>query len=750
MTQKYTTLFDRLLLRQKFAILGGLAIILVGVAFYSVVSDQWHKITVTQREQQGLKLANELLALTQLLSKHRAYSVGFISYDATTDSKAIKKAIGQHIDDFAGLNQDNGDILKQWETVKEEWPRIAKKATDHSVSPLEMFRLDTWLIAKVREALNLVIGHYGLSLDPYPESYFLIRSLLVDGPMIAEYLDQANGWGTGLLLQAAEQAEKKIGLTSLQNTTISSDRGRLMAMLSIANEHLDNAEQNFNNFLQADGKHADQERQASMDSQFNTTTALIRQAIELADTEIITNPKPDYPAMDYYMRHNLAIHEIYNEINNGIAELDGIFSRQIQAAGGMLLILSLVILALIAVCTLVSLYIVTSITHPVSFLVGIMQKLAAGDNSVRANIETSDEIGILGRQFDLMIDQRETVRLGIEHENERLNNSVVDLLMSVAKLAQKDLTVRAVVPEDVTGAVADALNLLSEEIARVLRRVAQIADEVADVSQQVQGQSAVVIDVATQEKYEVEQAARELATASQAMLEIARLATACNQAATQAINNTDKAQESVLDTINGITAIRSTIHETEKRIKRLGERSQEIGGVVKLIDGIAERTHILAINAAMSAASAGEAGRSFAVVASEVQKLAGNAREATSKIAALVNSIQTETAETVITMNNAISQVVRGTELAQQAGGEMRETRDTTANLVELVQTIAASSTNQSDVSIRLVNRAKQIQGRTEETYTQLQNQSIQTKLLVELSGLQVSTVGVFTLPEAG
>ena len=214
------------------------------------------------------------------------------------------------------------------------------------------------------------------------------------------------------------------------------------------------------------------------------------------------------------------------------------------------------------------------------------------------------------------------------------------------------------------------------------------------------------------------------------------------------IRNTDKAQETVLDTVQGITAIRDTIRETEKRIKRLGERSQEIGGVVNLINNIAERTHILALNASMHAASAGEAGRGFAVVANEVQRLAENSREATSKIAALVNNIQVETADTVITMNEAIGQVVKGTDLAQQAGNEMRENRETTAELVSLVQRIAADSTNQVKTTQRLRERAQQIQKSTEQTYHNLQEQGEQTEHLVDLSSKLVESVSVFTLPK--
>jgi methyl-accepting chemotaxis protein len=380
-------------------------------------------------------------------------------------------------------------------------------------------------------------------------------------------------------------------------------------------------------------------------------------------------------------------------------------------------------------------------------LMKVVEKIAQGDTLARANIQSADEIGALGRQFDSMLDQRESSNTTIQKENETLNNSIIEMLQVVAKLAQRDLTVTAPVGEDITGPLGDALNLLSSETAKVLNQVVQIAGDVAKVSRQVKSQSDTVINIAAEEKREVAQSAAELSAASEAMLDIAKLALSCNLAAVKAIQNTDKAQETVLDTVQGITSIRNTIRETEKRIKRLGERSQEIGSVVSIINGISERTHILALNASMHAASAGEAGKGFAVVANEVQKLAENARDATSQISSLVNNIQVETADTVTTMNDAISQVVHGTALAQQAGNEMRETRDATANLVQLVRRIAESSKIQAKTSRRLQERAAQIQKSTDQTYDQLQAQAVRTEKLENLSSGLVESVGVFTLP---
>jgi len=191
-------------------------------------------------------------------------------------------------------------------------------------------------------------------------------------------------------------------------------------------------------------------------------------------------------------------------------------------------------------------------------------------------------------------------------------------------------------------------------------------------------------------------------------------------------------------------------NETEKRIKRLGERSQEISGIVNLINSIAERTHILALNASMHAASAGEAGRGFAVVADEVQRLAENAREATSEISTVVNNIRVETSDTVTTMNTVISQVAEGTRLAELAGLSMKENQQATNKLVDSVQQIANSSVAQADVSKQLLERAKQIQESNEQTGRELYEQTKNTDTLVQYSHNLVSTVGVFTLPDSG
>ena len=389
-----------------------------------------------------------------------------------------------------------------------------------------------------------------------------------------------------------------------------------------------------------------------------------------------------------------------------------------------------------------------SIASPVRRVSETVQKVSQGEFTARTGMKEGDELATLGAEFDKMLDERVAHLAKVQEENERLNNSVMGLLQAVYKLSQRDLTIRVPVTEDVTGPVADSLNLLTDETAKVLKGVLNISIGVAKVSEEVKLRSDNVISAATLEQQEVEKTAAELAAASDSMIRIAKLAQACNEAADKAIKSTESAHGTVSDTVSGINAIRNTIRETEKRIKRLGERSQEISGAVNLINSIAERTHILALNASMHAASAGEAGRGFAVVADEVQRLAENARNATNEIASLVNNIQVETNDTVTTMNDAISQVVEGSRLAERAGTEMQSTQQSTAELVAMVQQIAKRSVQQAKASNELRTRAQGIQKSSRETNAKLKEQTKYTDNLVRYSEKLLHAVNVFTLPQ--
>lgn len=391
--------------------------------------------------------------------------------------------------------------------------------------------------------------------------------------------------------------------------------------------------------------------------------------------------------------------------------------------------------------------IIRAISNPLTRLQGTISKIASGDTSARAMMQGEDELAQLARQFDKMMDEREAVQALIQKESAELNESVLTLLQAVAQLSRKDLTVRVPVSENITGAVADALNLLTNETAKVMVDVNNISADVTKASMSVQAKADAMLNAAEQERIEVDRTAISLASAAESMRSIADLAQACNNVADNAIKSTQLALNTVNSTVSGINSTRDVIRETEKRIKRLGDRSQEISGVVNLINVIAERTHILALNASMHAASAGEAGRGFAVVADEVQRLAENARQATQQISALVSNIQMETADTVNTMNSAIAQIVEGSRLAEQAGQQMQLTQQNTAELVSSVKQIANTSETQARAGQTLLDSAEQIKRSSQQATKQLHEQAEQTSNLLDYAKQLLSAVRVFKLP---
>jgi methyl-accepting chemotaxis protein len=317
------------------------------------------------------------------------------------------------------------------------------------------------------------------------------------------------------------------------------------------------------------------------------------------------------------------------------------------------------------------------------------------------------------------------------------------------ELSDKNLTAKAPVTQDIVGTVSDAVNQHTEETSRVLYRVMQIAAQVEDASVKLKGQANQVQTTAEIERKSVEEMIRELATSTEAMNNVAQLTAKSHVASGDATRSTVSALNAVTGTMQGMNSIREMIAETEKRIKRLGERSQEISGIVNLINTIAERTHVLALNASVQAAVAGDAGRGFAVVAEEVQRLAESSRNATAQIGTLVNNIQIETNDTINTVNKTISQVVQGSEFAEKAGIQMAETQKATDNLVDLVLQIAASLDVQLKSAEILQSKVDDLSRSAERTGEQITTQTAEANLLSKSAEQLVKTVGVFTLPNA-
>ncbi len=414
----------------------------------------------------------------------------------------------------------------------------------------------------------------------------------------------------------------------------------------------------------------------------------------------------------------------------------------------LLIYTALGIIALVALVAFLStLQFVKSFTTPILELSSTVAKINEGDTDARVNITSQDEFGQLGGAINQLMDEKISTLVQAEKDNDELNNSIINLLNAAADLSERDFTTQVPVAADITGSVSDALNLMSTQVSTVLKDVAGIAKNVQTSASEVQQQGASVSEVAAQERVQVEKTMLALTQASESMESISDLAKNCNVIAVRASESTQKAVNQVTETATGINGIRDTISETEKRIKRLGERSQEISSVVDIINNVAERTQVLALNASMQAAAAGEAGRGFSVVADEVQRLAKSSRESTSEITTLVGNIQAETSETMAAMNSAISQVIEGTKMAEDSGKQMLETQKTTDELLMFVKQVAEGSELQAKSSNQLRDDAGLIVSSTETTAKQLEEQEKVSQYLVDQSEKLNQSVSIFKLP---
>lgn len=407
------------------------------------------------------------------------------------------------------------------------------------------------------------------------------------------------------------------------------------------------------------------------------------------------------------------------------------------------------IIFVVALGTTIGVYLIyKSIIFPMAHMQNVIRRINRGKSKTRVKMLSHDEMGDLGTAFNKLLDERIQQLEDQSKENDKLNNSIISLIRALGMIARKDLTIKVPVSSDITGTISDAVNLLTTETAKTLHSVKDISLEVNGVSSKLQEQSDVVMQFADNERRQIQATSKALEVLARAMTDVASKAGVADNAATDAIESTQEARKTVLETVSGIRTIRETISETEKRMKRLGDRSQEISGIVNLINTIAERTHILALNASMHAASAGEAGRGFAVVADEVQRLAESARQSTDEISAMVNNIRIETSDTVNLMNTLISQVADGSRLAEAAGKRMEDTETATRSLVENVKSIAEHATQQAEVANRVKDRAAIIRTISEKTGKQLEAQKEFTDSLNHYAETLLERVNVFSLPE--
>lgn len=336
----------------------------------------------------------------------------------------------------------------------------------------------------------------------------------------------------------------------------------------------------------------------------------------------------------------------------------------------------------------------------------------------------------------------------MELQNRHNQDAILRLLDEMGDLADGDLTVSATVTEDITGAIADSVNYTIDALRSLVEQINSTTLQVASAAQETQSTAMHLADASEHQAQQITDVSSAITQMAGSIEEVSNNASQSSEVAKQSVSLAVQGNEAVKKAIRGMDTIREQIQETSKRIKRLGESSQQIGDIVELINDIAEQTNILSLNAAIQAAMAGEAGRGFAVVADEVQRLAERSGNATRQIDALVKTIQSDTSEAISSMERSTSEVVSGAKLSQDAGTSLEQIEAVSHQLADLINNITDNAKQQATAAVSTSESMNVIQEITMQTATGSNESASSIGRLLELTNELRKSVSGFTLPK--
>lgn len=413
-----------------------------------------------------------------------------------------------------------------------------------------------------------------------------------------------------------------------------------------------------------------------------------------------------------------------------------------------LAMISFIVLA-IAVFLVIGMALVTThgLTRQIRLITDLFAKIGMGDFEARTEVVSNDELGKMAISLNAILDNTLTL-IQSREERDEIQASITKLLGEISTLTEGNLTARAEVTEAITGAIADSFNDMAEQLSRIVRDVKITTVQVGDTSAEISTATDELIQSSTHQSKQVAEVMGAITQMSKSIQDVARHAVRSSEVSEKSKRNAKDGAEAVRSTNMAMEAIRDRVQETARSIKRLGESSQEIGNVVQIIDDIADRTSILALNASIQAAMAGDAGRGFAVVAEEVQRLAERSTNSTKQIETLVKNIQGEISEAGAKMEESIQRVVEGSKLADGAHEKLEEIEKVSSQLAQLVQSISEAARQQAQSS-QWISKTMQDVGQTSSQTSRASRQTIESMEKMAAVAQKLSdSVEAFKLPE--
>jgi twitching motility protein PilJ len=674
-------LLRNLKIGQKLALVGFVMAIPIAILVWLYVAARDVQVEAVRQELAGLEYLLSLRDVVAGLPLHWTASEAL--YDGVEDAARRRSEARSMIDGAiarvdAAAARPGPRLIDEsaWRQFRVDWISLAQEATQLPTE--EIVARHAGLAANLNNLLLTLGERSKLLMDPEVDTHFLSRTAVEELPAWMATLASLRSLALerGGSPSADDEPMRRL-LDRLTQQTADDLRGIGRGVEAAAAQNPD----------------LEQIVIPALERTRSSAVALAERADRLAETRrrVATSQGTSDPlnVADQAFAASLELYDAsLTALESGLNER----YRSLQREGYLQ---TLLVVFVLAASTLLMLYINRIITGQISEINRLFRRISVGDLQARAQVTTHDELGSMTIALNQMLNDTLALVQSRE-ERDRIQISIEKLLNDISGVAQGDLTKEAEVTADVTGSIADSFNYMIEQLRDVIAQVQNTTLQVSAAAAEIQHGAEKLAEGSESQSAQIVDTSAAVEEMAGSIRQVSATALSAAKVAQNALESSRRGAEAVAKAVDGMQAIRGQVQETAKRIKRLGESSQEVGEIVQLIGDIADRTSILALNASIQAAMAGEAGRGFAVVAQEVESLAERATESTKRIAGLISSIQQDMNQAVRAMEDTTKEVVGGSTLANEAGETLERIETVSGELEQLIRSISEASTLQA------------------------------------------------------
>jgi methyl-accepting chemotaxis protein len=694
-------------------------------------------IGFSQKEIYGAEYLPPLKTLAKELTYHRSLASAYLNGEPAVQSQLIdsERTVDQQLSLAEELDQkeiragsSNYGMALQTSgrlgALRQKWDVL--KAKTLTAQPQENFETHSNLIFEVNDLITHAGDQSNLILDPDLDSYYLMDAVITQIPRLTEELGRLRGLGAGMAARKKATPE---------------DLAQISALFGQVQSNLRVLERGFGVVYRTNP--ALKERHAGQ------VEVVIKEATDYlawvgrrlnSTAELTVTPTQFLSAGASAIERMMRLDELALNDLQGLLKIR--INQMVRERNLVLILTALgLLLTILAVTT-----IARGINRQTNEITALIAAVDSGNLGQRARVISEDELGRAAQTFNKMLDNTRGL-IQSRAERDQIQRSIMKLLEEVSNVADGDLTCEAEVTEGMTGAIADAFNYMIDNLRQLIGKVQTVSHQVNSTASQTQTTAERLAQGSQEQAAQITNTSTALSEMTRTIQQVSENAETSAKVATQALGVARQGAEVVQDTMFGMHRILDQVQETARRIQQLSERSQEIEEIIHLIDEIADRTGILALNASIQAATAGGAGQGFVVVANEVELLAGRSAEATKRISTLIRTIQGGTSEALAAMAETSREVQSGARLATQAGQSLQEIEAVSQQLADLVRVIADDCKQQARSSAHLSQTMTKLASLTNQTTTGVIQSAVTVKSLAELADELRASVISFKLP---